>query len=40
MGLNNIRSVFVEPTLLEGSEVAQKQKEKAVEKAKKIAPTF
>jgi FMN-dependent NADH-azoreductase len=40
MGLSNIRSVFVEPTLIEGAEVAQKQKEEAVEKAKKIAPTF
>jgi FMN-dependent NADH-azoreductase len=40
MGLSNICSVIVEPTLLEGPEVAQKQKEEAVEKAKKIAPTF
>jgi FMN-dependent NADH-azoreductase len=40
MGLSNIRSVTVEPTLLEGPEIAQKQKEEAVEKAKKIAPTF
>jgi FMN-dependent NADH-azoreductase len=40
MGLSDIRSVFVEPTLLEGPEVAQKQKEEAVEKAKKIAQTF
>ncbi len=40
MGLSNIRSVIVEPTLLEGPEVAQKQKTEAVEKAKRIALTF
>ncbi len=40
MGLSNIREVIVEPTLTEGSEVAQKQKTEAVEKAKKIALTF
>lgn len=40
VGLSNIHSVVVEPTLAEGSEVAQKQKAEAIEKAKGIAPTF
>lgn len=40
MGLSNIRSVIVEPTLMEGPEVAQKQKVQAIEKAKGIALTF
>lgn len=40
VGLDNIRSVVVEPTLAEGPEVAQKQKAEAIEKAKEIALTF
>ena len=40
VGLDNIRSVVVEPTLAEGPEVAQKQKAEAIEKAKGIALTF
>jgi len=40
VGLDNIRSVVVEPTLAEGPEVAQKQKAEATEKAKGIALTF
>jgi FMN-dependent NADH-azoreductase len=40
MGLSDIRSVIVEPTLTEGPEVAQKQKVQAIEKAKGIALTF
>jgi FMN-dependent NADH-azoreductase len=40
VGLDNIRSVAVEPTLAEGPEVAQKQKAEAIEKAKEIALTF
>ncbi len=40
MGLSDIRSVIVEPTLAGGADVAKQKQAEAIEKAKRIAKTF
>jgi len=40
MGLTNIRSVVVEPTLASGAEIADKKRSEAIEEARKLAKQF
>lgn len=40
MGLTNIRSVIVEPTLADGADTANQKRSEAIEKAKQIAKEF
>jgi len=40
IGLSDIRSVIVEPTLAGGADVAKQKQAKAIETAKRIAKAF